>query len=77
AMTARLDKLAERGLIERQAAPSDRRSLLVCLTASGRELVDRAVEQHVANERRLLAPLTEAEQAQLAALLKRWLLENE
>ena len=58
-------------------APSDRRSLLVCLTASGRELVDRAVERHVANERRLLAPLTEAEQAQLAALLKRWLLENE
>lgn len=77
AMTARLDKLAERGLIERQAAPSDRRSLLVCLTESGKALIDRAVELHVANERRLLAPLTEAEQAQLAALLKRWLLENE
>jgi hypothetical protein len=40
-------------------------------------LIDRAVELHVANERRLLAPLTLAEQAQLAALLKRWLLENE
>ncbi|AVP83943.1 MarR family winged helix-turn-helix transcriptional regulator [Aeromonas hydrophila] len=77
AMTARLDKLAERGLVERQAAPSDRRSLLVCLTDAGRELVDRAVERHVANERRLLAPLTLAEQDQLAALLKRWLLENE
>jgi len=77
AMTARLDKLAERGLIERQAAPSDRRSLLVCLTDAGQELVDRAVERHVANERRLLAPLTLAEQEQLAALLKRWLLENE
>lgn len=77
AMTARLDKLAERGLIERQAAPTDRRSLLVSLTAAGRELIDRAVERHVANERRLLAPLSEAEQAQLAALLKRWLLENE
>ncbi|MFC5707720.1 MarR family winged helix-turn-helix transcriptional regulator [Aeromonas eucrenophila] len=77
AMTARLDKLAERGLIERQAAPSDRRSLLVCLTQEGRELIERAVERHVANERRLLAPLTQAEQAQLAALLKRWLLENE
>lgn len=77
AMTARLDKLAERGLIERQAAPNDRRSLLVSLTAAGRELIDRAVERHVANERRLLAPLTEPEQAQLSALLKRWLLENE
>ncbi|MGY6037685.1 MarR family winged helix-turn-helix transcriptional regulator [Aeromonas sp. AE23HZ002T15] len=77
AMTARLDKLAERGLIERQAAPSDRRSLLVCLTAEGRELIDLAVERHVANEQRLLAPLSESEQTQLAALLKRWLLENE
>ncbi len=43
----------------------------------GRELVDHAVEQHVANERRLLAPLSLVEQEQLAALLKRWLLENE
>ena len=77
AMTARLDKLEQRGLIERQAAPSDRRSLLVCLTEPGRELVDHAVERHVANERRLLAPLTDEEQGQLAALLKRWLLENE
>ncbi|MFM4963085.1 MarR family winged helix-turn-helix transcriptional regulator [Aeromonas bivalvium] len=77
AMTARLDKLEQRGLIVRQAAPDDRRSLLVCLTEPGRELVDHAVERHVANERRLLAPLTQAEQGQLAALLKRWLLENE
>ncbi len=77
AMTARLDKLEQRGLIRREASPDARRSLLVCLTELGRELVDHAVEQHVANERRLLAPLTLAEQEQLAALLKRWLLENE
>ena len=77
AMTARLDKLAQRGLITRQAAPDDRRSLLVNLTDAGLALVDEAVERHLANERRLLAPLTGEEQAQLAALLKRWLLENE
>ena len=77
AMTARLDKLEQRGLITRQAAPDDRRSLLVCLTDAGLALVDEAVERHLANERRLLAPLTGEEQAQLAALLKRWLLENE
>ncbi|MGS3216396.1 MarR family winged helix-turn-helix transcriptional regulator [Aeromonas caviae] len=77
AMTARLDKLEQRGLIRREASPDDRRSLLVCLTEPGRELVDHAVEQHVANERRLLAPLSLVEQEQLAALLKRWLLENE
>ncbi|MEB6606276.1 MarR family winged helix-turn-helix transcriptional regulator [Aeromonas sanarellii] len=77
AMTARLDKLEQRGLITRQAAPDDRRSLLVNLTDAGLALVDEAVERHLANERRLLAPLTGEEQAQLAALLKRWLLENE
>ena len=77
AMTARLDKLAQRGLITRQAAPDDRRSLLVNLTDAGLALVDEAVERHLANERRLLAPLTGEEQAQLAGLLKRWLLENE
>ncbi|MBL0586936.1 MULTISPECIES: MarR family winged helix-turn-helix transcriptional regulator [Aeromonas] len=77
AMTARLDKLEQRGLIIRQAAPDDRRSLLVNLTDAGLALVDEAVERHLANERRLLAPLTGEEQAQLAALLKRWLLENE
>jgi DNA-binding MarR family transcriptional regulator len=77
AMTARLDKLELRGLIERQAAPDDRRSLLVNLTETGLALIDQAVERHVANERRLLAPLNREEQAQLAALLKRWLLENE
>lgn len=77
AMTARLDKLEQRGLITRQAAPDDRRSLLVNLTDAGLALVDEAVERHLANERRLLAPLTLAEQELLAALLKRWLLENE
>ena len=77
AMTARLDKLEQRGLIIRQAAPDDRRSLLVNLTDAGLALVDEAVERHLANERRLLAPLTGEEQAQLAGLLKRWLLENE
>lgn len=77
AMTARLDKLEQRGLITRQAAPDDRRSLLVNLTDAGLALVDEAVERHLANERRLLAPLTGEEQAQLAGLLKRWLLENE
>ena len=77
AMTARLDKLEQRGLITRQAAPDDRRSLLVNLTDAGLALVDEAVERHLANERRLLAPLTGEEQEQLAALLKRWLLENE
>ncbi len=53
-MTHRLQGLERRGLIERQPNPDDARSLLVRLTASGRELIDRAVEAHVRNEQRIL-----------------------
>ncbi|WKE64875.1 MarR family transcriptional regulator [Gallaecimonas kandeliae] len=77
AMTARLDKLEGRGLIHRAPSEEDRRSLKVALTEEGTALIDQAVAIHVENERRLLAPLTEAEQQQLAALMRRWLLARE
>ncbi|TEA78962.1 MarR family winged helix-turn-helix transcriptional regulator [Allopusillimonas ginsengisoli] len=54
-MTHRLQRLEARGLIERLPSADDARSLLVRLTASGRELIDRAVETHVQNEQRILA----------------------
>jgi DNA-binding MarR family transcriptional regulator len=57
AMTNRLDRLEGLGLIRRRPDPSDRRGILVGLTAEGRELIDRAVEGHVANEQRLLSAL--------------------
>ncbi|PXF31546.1 MarR family transcriptional regulator [Pokkaliibacter plantistimulans] len=64
-MTHRMQQLEKRGLIERLANPDDARSKLVQLTQSGLALIDRAVEAHVDNEQRILAPLA-AEQ--LAAL---------
>lgn len=73
AMTNRLGRLEARGLIERQTDPDNRRSVLVSLTADGLELVDRIVEGHLDNERRLLAPLTAAEQGQLGVLLEKLL----
>lgn len=76
-MTNRLDHLERAGLIRRQPNPEDRRGLLVELTAAGRERVDRALEIHVANEHRLLEALSAAERAQLAGLLRRWLLAFE
>ncbi|WP_114907763.1 MarR family winged helix-turn-helix transcriptional regulator [Ornithinimicrobium murale] len=73
AMTNRLAGLEVKGLLERRTDPTNRRSVLVSLTEEGLALVDRIVEGHLDNERRLLAPLTRAEQDRLAALLEKLL----
>jgi DNA-binding MarR family transcriptional regulator len=57
-MTHRLKSLETSGWIERVANPQDARSSLVKLSSKGLELIDRAVEAHVENERRLLSPLS-------------------
>jgi DNA-binding MarR family transcriptional regulator len=70
-MTARLDRLEHAGLIERRPDPNDRRGKLIALTEQGREVIDATITRHVANEQRILAPLTQAEQQKLDALLKK------
>ena len=72
-MTNRIDRLAEKGLVRRVPDPEDRRGILVELTEQGRELIDRALISHVANEARLLQPLSREEQQTLAALLRKLL----
>ena len=72
-MTNRIDRLEKAGLIERQKHPTDRRGVLVALTSEGRELIDKLVLLHVANEQRMLAPLTAREQTQLGQLLAKLL----
>jgi DNA-binding MarR family transcriptional regulator len=69
--TKRLDRLEAAGHITRQPDPSDRRGVLITLTPAGRRLVDEAASAHLANERRILAGLTAAEQHQLAGLLRK------
>ena len=73
AITNRLTRLEDKGLIVRSTDPGNRRNVLVALTEEGLELVDRVVEGHLENERSLLAPLTVKEQADLARLLERFL----
>jgi DNA-binding MarR family transcriptional regulator len=72
-MTNRLDRLESSGHIQRRHDPKDRRSSPVVLTALGREVVDRAVTAHVANEARLLAALSGSERAALDRALRRLL----
>jgi DNA-binding MarR family transcriptional regulator len=74
AMTNRLDRLEAMGFVERQPDPTDRRGRLVALTERGRELVDAAVVEHLANEERLLDALDPGEREQLTGLLRKLLL---
>lgn len=72
-MTHRLQRLEAAGWIVRLPNPDDARSMLVQLSAAGLQLVDRAVEAHVANEHRILAPLDNKQLAALDAGLARLL----
>jgi DNA-binding MarR family transcriptional regulator len=76
AMTNRLDGLEEMGLIRRLPDPHDRRGRLVELTTKGRELVDKAVVEHLANEERMLGGLSASERTRLADLLRKLLLSE-
>jgi DNA-binding MarR family transcriptional regulator len=73
AMTARLDRLAGAGLVERMADPRDRRAVLVRLTKRGERTAEEALGAVLAVDHAFLAPLDPAERAQTAALLRRLL----
>ena len=74
AMTNRVDRLVRKELVYREVDPASRRRVLVSLTDKGLDLVNGAVEGHVANEARLLEGLSAQEQDQLAGLLRKLLL---
>ena len=69
-MTNRVDRLAIRGLVERLPDPSDRRGVLVRLTATGRKTVDGALDGLLKRERELLAGLKASDHKLLAGLLR-------
>lgn len=70
-VVALVDELAQAGLVERQAAPTDRRAKLVTATAAGRRKRERAAVRAAAAVRGALGPLSVGEQATLRALLSR------
>jgi DNA-binding MarR family transcriptional regulator len=70
-MTNRIDRLVERGLVERRTDPHDGRGVLVVMTARGREAVDDAISELLAGEAELLEGLSGADQERLAALLRK------
>ena len=72
AVTKRVDRLAERGLVARRVSDRDARGRVVALTPQGRKLIDRAFEAHMANEHRLLASLDRVDRERLARILDEW-----
>ena len=76
-MTKRLDRMEDDDLVRRRPDPNDRRAMLVELTPKGREVIDAAIEDHIANEERLLAGLSAAEQRTLERLLRKLMLHLE
>lgn len=74
AMTNRIDRLEERGLVERDTSPTDRRKVVVRLTPAGLDLVDSVAGGHLETERRILASLTARQQEDLIRHLRSLLL---
>lgn len=72
-LTKRVDRLVERGLVERDVSADDARRRLVRLSSAGLALIDRAFEAHLDNEHRLLHALGEEDAAALTPILTRWL----
>lgn len=64
-MTHRMNQLEKRGLIERLANPEDARSKLVKLSGEGLQLIDKTVEAHIENERKIVADLSESQLQQI------------
>lgn len=71
AMTHRLDRMTERGLVDRRADRTNRTRTLVRLTARGRELFRRGVMESNVVEASLLAPLSPTDRRLLANLLEK------
>ena len=70
-ITAAVDRLESKGLVERRNDPGDRRARVVHLTAAGRKLISSAFEDHEAAMERATSGLTASERGEAAALLKK------
>jgi DNA-binding MarR family transcriptional regulator len=70
-MVAFIDELEEKKLVERRRDPGDRRVHLLHLTKAGEKMMHRLFEIGQKSEDALLGSLTDADRAQLQALLAR------
>jgi DNA-binding MarR family transcriptional regulator len=69
AITKRLDRLVARGLVTRRVGLDDARTRTVALTDTGTRLTDAVVEEDLAGQAAVLAPVGPAQRALLDHLL--------
>jgi len=69
-ITFLVDKLADRGLVERRLCATDRRARYAALTRKGEALMGEIFPAHAEMIREAMAGLSRAEQKEAAALLK-------
>ena len=77
AMTNRLDRLEQAGLLARNPNPEDRRGTIVSLTADGLRTIRAVLWDYLKNLEQLLELLGAAERRQLAGLLKKLLINHD
>ncbi|MYM88679.1 MarR family transcriptional regulator [Rugamonas sp. FT82W] len=69
-------RLEEKGLLTRTVIPTNRRQRALTITGAGEQLLSDLIPGSQRLRRRLLAPLTSAEQLQFMALLTKLVQEN-
>ncbi|KPN78618.1 MAG: MarR family transcriptional regulator [Shewanella xiamenensis] len=77
AMTSRLDRLENKGLIAREHCKEDRRAVHVSLTSAGKALIEAALPKHIQCQSALLSGVPTAERVALQQILKHWLTQFE
>jgi DNA-binding MarR family transcriptional regulator len=77
AMTNRIDRLEDRGLVRRKPDKEDRRSVNVLLTADGRRAIDEAIQFRLEAARESVRDLSARQRRDLAALLRMVVLSAE
>jgi MarR family transcriptional regulator, 2-MHQ and catechol-resistance regulon repressor len=70
-VTYAIDRLADKGLVERRECASDRRARYAALTANGQALMDRIFPSHAVAIERVMSTLSAKEQDQAIELLRR------
>lgn len=76
AMTHRIDRLVERGLVTRRTDPNSRRQLLISLTEEGQQLIDGVIGGHTDNASEFLGGLSDKDSKTLNRILRDLLLSH-
>ena len=70
-ITVAVDRLEDKGLVERRASADDRRAKIVHLTSTGKKLIARAYAEHAEDMEQLASDLSPTERITLIKLLKK------